>query len=339
MPIDTPPNLQYNACMRLLRYTAAVLLCLLLAACGDPAPDLPAPTATAAPTLTPTATAVPPPTPTPAATPTPAPTSTPLPPTATATVAPTAAPTLTPVSESAQDAARSALAADDSAREILSAALEAMQAADAFHADVDASFKIVQPEASFQMDEETFGDEFPIYYKGDIQAPDRTRGKLGISLGFFLLEIDIITIGEDAYITNPETGVWERLFVADTGFPSPAEFALPPMDPAQYEDLQIVGDDTVDGVATRHISANVRGNYLGSAYDSLYVEMWVGVEDALVRRLTMAGETSAEAQDSAGLSGDAMPLAPGDLGGAAEFNATITYTDFGKNFDIQPPIP
>ena len=214
-----------------------------------------------------------------------------------------------------------------------------MQAADAFHADVDASFKIVQTEASFQMDEETFGDEFPIYYKGDIQAPDRTRGKLGISLGFFLLEIDIITIGDDAYITNPETGVWERLFVADTGFPSPSEFVLPPMDPAQYEDLQIVGDDTVDGVATRHISANARGNYLGSAYDSLYVEMWVGVEDALLRRLTMAGETSAEAQDSAGLSGDAMPLAPGDLGGAAEFNATITYTDFGKNFDIQPPIP
>ena len=189
------------------------------------------------------------------------------------------------------------------------------------------------------MDEETFGDEFPIYYKGDIQAPDRTRGKLGISLGFFLLEIDIITIGEDAYITNPETGVWERVFAADTGFPSPYEFALPPMDPAQYEDVQIVGDDTVDGTATRRISAMVRGNYLGSAYDSLYVKMWVGVEDALVRRLTMAGETSAEAQDSAGLSGDAMPLAPGDLGGAAEFNATITYTDFGRDFDIQAPIP
>lgn len=214
-----------------------------------------------------------------------------------------------------------------------------MQAADAFHADVDASFKIIQTEASFQMDEETFGDEFPMYYKGDIQAPDRTRGKLGVSLGFFLLEIDIITIGDDAYITNPETGVWERTYIADTGFPSPSEFVLPPMDPAQYEDLQIVGEDTVDGVATRRISAAVQGNYLGSAYDSLYVEMWVGVQDALLRRLTMTGETSAEAQDSAGLSGDAMPLAPGDAGGAVEFTATITYADFGKAFDIQVPIP
>ena len=180
--IDTPPNLQYNACMRILRYVAAALLCALLAGCGDTALDVPTPTATVAPTLTPTATAVPPPTATPAATATPAPTATPLP---TATVAPTSAPTLTPVSESTPNAAQSALAADNSAREILSAALEAMQAADAFHADVDASFKIVQSEASFQMDEETFGDEFPIYYKGDIQAPDRTRGKLGISLGFF----------------------------------------------------------------------------------------------------------------------------------------------------------
>ena len=189
--------------MRILRYAAAALICALLAACGDPAIDVPTPTATVAPTLTPTVAAVPPPTATPAVTPTPAPTATPLP---TATAVPTSAPMLTPVSEIAPNAARSALAADDSAREILSAALEAMQDADAFHADVDASFKIVQTEASFQMDEETFGDEFPIYYKGDIQAPDRTRGKLGISLGFFLLEIDIITIGEDAYITNPETG-------------------------------------------------------------------------------------------------------------------------------------
>ena len=335
MPIDTLPNLQYNACMRILRYAAAALFCALLAGCGDTVIDVPTPTATVAPTLTPTATAVPLPTATPAATATAVPTATPMP---TAIVAPTSAPALTPVSESAA-AAQSALADDDSAREILSAALEAMQAADAFHADVDASFKIVQTEASFQMDEETFGDEFPIYYKGDIQAPDRTRGKLGISLGFFLLEVDIITIGEDAYITNPETGVWERVFAADTGFPSPYEFVLPPMDPAQYEDVQIVGDDTVDGAATRRISAMVRGNYLGSAYDSLYVEMWVGVEDALLRRLTMAGETSAEAQDSAGLSGDAMPLAPGDLGGAAEFSATITYTDFGRDFDIQAPIP
>ena len=114
--------------------------------------------------------------------------------------------------------------------------------------------------------------------------------------------------------------MWERVFAADTGFPSPYEFALPPMDPAQYEDAQIVGDDTVDGVAARRISAMVRGNYLGSAYDSLYVEMWVGVEDALVRRLTMAG---------------------GNIGGGAGFGRAFGRCDaacaggFGRHCGVQ----
>ena len=304
----------------LLTIALAAPLCLLLAACAAPAPD---PTATPLPTHTPlpTATAVP--------TATPPPPATPLP---TATVAPE--PALAPA---AADAASAAISADFTAAQTLAAALAAMDAAPSFHAEVDAVIKVVQQEASFRMDEETFGSEFPIRYAGDFQPPDRARGRLSVSLGLFALETDLVLIGDIAYIRNPETGEWETLYIQDAGLPSPYDFARLPQDMARYKGLRVVGDETLDGRRVRRLAATLTGNYLGSRYESLFIEIWVGMQDALVRRYTLAGETAADAGDGAGLTGGALPLAPGDLGGAAELALTVRYTDFGKRVDIRAP--
>ena len=111
----------------------------------------------------------------------------------------------TPVSDAAAASTRSE---DESL--IITAAIEAMQNVESFRAEVDAAFTVIQTEASFRMDEETFGTEFPVRFSGDFQLPDRASGKLQLALGLVLLQIDIVTIGEQAYITNTETGVWEQ---------------------------------------------------------------------------------------------------------------------------------
>lgn len=312
-------------CMRLplpplLTIALAAPLCLLLAACAAPAP---VPTATPLPTHTPLPTATVAPTATPPPTATPLPTATPAPEPAIALVA--------------ADAASAAISDDFTAAQTLAAALAAMDAAPSFHAEVDAVIKVVQQEASFRMDEETFGSEFPIRYAGDFQPPDRARGKLTVSLGIFALETDLILIGDIAYIRNPETGEWETLYIQDAGLPSPYDFARLPQDMARYRDLRIVGDETLDGRRVRRLAATLTGSYLGSRYESLFIEIWVGMQDALVRRYTLAGETAADAGDGAGLTGGALPLAAGDLGGAAELALTVTYTGFGKRVDIRVP--
>ena len=205
-----------------------------------------------------------------------------------------------------------------------------------FHADVDAVFKVVQTEASFRMDEQTFGSEFPIRFTGDFQSPDRAAGKLLLSLGFAALEVDIITIGDDAYITNPETGIWERYPLIYTGIPAPYDFVLLPVGASRYTDIQVVGDKTIDDVQTQHIKANLHASVLGNPYDNLYLQMWIGVEDNLIRRLSMAGETTADAQDSAGLAGSSLGAA--DIGGKVEFSMTVTYSNFNLPLAIEPPI-
>ena len=226
---------------------------------------------------------------------------------------------------------------DTDAATLIGAAIDAMRQVESFHADVDAAFKVVQPEASFRMDEETFGTEFPIRFAGDFQLPDRAAGKLQIALGLVLLEADIVNIGDLAYITNPETGAWEQYPLFLTGLPDPYDLVLPPSATSRYSDIEVVKVETVDEVETQHIRANLRANVLGSSYDNLFVEMWIGKEDTLLRRLTMAGKATVDEQDTAGLAASALGAA--DIGGDAEFTMTITYSNFNSPVAIEPPVP
>lgn len=209
-----------------------------------------------------------------------------------------------------------------------------MRQTESFHAEVDAAFKVVQTEASFKMDEETFGTEFPIRFNGDFQLPDRAAGTLQLALGLALLEVDIITIGEQSYISNPETGAWEQYPLFLTGLPDPYDLVLPPSDISRYSDIQVVKDVTIDGVQTRHIRGLLRATVLGSSYDGLFTDMWIGKRDGLLRRLSVSGKAEVEEEDTAGLAAGAL-----DIGGEAEFTMTITYTDFNQPVVIEPPIP
>ncbi len=205
-----------------------------------------------------------------------------------------------------------------------------------FHAEIDAAFKVVQVEASFRMDEQTFGTEFPIRFSGDFQSPDRSAGKLQAVLGIAALELEIIVIGDQAYIANPETGAWDQIPLIYTGLPNPYDLVLPPADTSRYTDVRITEGQTLNGIQTLRVRANLRSQVLGSAYDNLFFEMWIGEEDDLIHRLIMTGETDFDEQASAGLGGSA--LGAGDIGGKAEFNMTVTYSDFNKPLSIEAPV-
>ena len=233
------------------------------------------------------------------------------------------------------DAAASTQSEDESLT--VAAAIEAMQNVESFRAKVDAAFTVIQAEASFRMDEETFGTEFPVRFSGDFQLPDRASGKLQLALGLILLQIDIVTIGEQAYITNPETGVWEQYPLFLTGLPNPYDLVLLPPEANRYSSLRVVKDEIIDGVQTQHIRTNLRANVLGDSYDNLFLDIWIGKDDSLIRRLTMAGEADIDEQDTAGLASGALGAA--DIGGKAEFTMTITYSDFNAPITIEPPIP
>ena len=78
----------------------------------------------------------------------------------------------------------------------------------------------------------------------------------------------------------------------------------------------------------------MRATVLGSSYDGLFTDLWIGKEDGLLRRLSVSGKAEVEEEDTAGLAASVL-----DIGGEAEFNMTITYSKFNTLIVVEPPIP
>ncbi len=258
------------------------LACVLLGSAGCDGLGLGAePTSTPAPTATPTPT----PTATPIPTPTPEPTATPIPPTATPVRTLTATP---------------AIDDDNEALSVLERAVETLENVESFHYVADGILQPIETESSAPV---------TVLFVGDALAPDRTSSRLTLTVFVFVLEIDIITIGDDAYTTNPQTGMWEVTTADALGIPNPVSLVADGV-PA-LEDVTVVGREDLDSVEVIHLrgTAQIVNQGVPGA-DLETVDVWVGTEDGLVRRIAYEGVVDLDAlgltlQD-VGLTGEAL---------------------------------
>ena len=196
-----------------------------------------------------TATASPTPMPPPTATPTPTVTPTPVP-----------AAAVSPLSETSLGLT--------AAQEILVAAYAAMRDVESFHFDLDARAR---------QSGEGIESEIPMTFVGDVFVPDRVRGTLRVSLGFFELRIETIAIGDTAYMRDPQTGDWAIAPDLLSALPDRAHVAK---DHApSLEDLTLVGEKVLDGVTLYHLTGVVPKDALDDQEDDVEISFWIGVED------------------------------------------------------------
>ena len=293
---------------RIALVAAAVAMFALMTAaagCGADEPTAAPPTATAA-MPSPTPTQEPAATPEPTATPTPEPTSTPTP-----APAPTAEPTATPAPEL------------PTVREILEAAAAAMAAVETGSITLEGTATLggAQP------------IETTLVLSGDFQAPDRSQFTTSISAAGVTLEYDSIVIGEDGYQENLFTGEWEaspdaRDILGESGYLGQLDLDL------IGEDISLItlaGVVDLDGVQAYHLKgalpASAAAEMTGdptinedSQGAPLDFEMWIGVEDSLVHRMSMRFESKDD------LSGQTITA-----------HTVMTFSDYGKDVDIQAP--
>ena len=286
-----------------------VVLTLLASACGDSAQPTPTPTPTPIP---PTQTPIPTPTAVPTATP--APTATPEP---TATPTPVPTPTVTP--EPLPDSAA-----------ILEDGLRATQELDSYAAEMEMSVSGSSGGISL---------EVPIAVDGTFQPPDRSKGKVTIDFGGFKFEFDFVNIGDDAYMTDPGSGMWLK---DDTGSGELDFFLI--IDSLLggetddsidlFGNLDYIGVEDVNGVETHHIRASLSDAILEDLSPDpgeYAIEYWVGVDDGLVHRITVLGD----AELSGG--GDPDSLLGGFGSGNIEVNIELTLSDFNVPVEIEAP--
>ena len=291
--------------MSKLRYLAILVTLALttLAACEEEG-VAPLPTATAQPVATPTAT--PSPTPTSTPTPTPSPTPTPIP-------SPT--PILSPTSTSTSAAV---VPSDPQALEILEQSVAAMLEVGSLAFQLDATIGLPEgsPIASI-----------PVIVFGQYVAPDRAYGKIVVDLGFFGLEVETIVVGDSIYVMNPETGGWK---LSD----NPSEVMLNPLELARVGNMSLgqlvfIGEETLDDVEVYHLRGAPPRSLLGGAEGEFEADVWIGVDDLLMRKILATGQLPLEDVVTGGL--------PVLGGGTATLTMAMDISGYDEPIEIEPP--
>ena len=185
--------------------------------------------------------------------------------------------------------------------------------------------------SSFRFDLETQGGATPIPTglemtgaEGVMSQPDRVDVNVKARFSGFVVEVHVISVGEETFMTNPVTGAWQRF---ESGL-SPVAF----FDPAQgmalvldsVSQVSFLPEDTVDGLEAYHLRGRlpasavqfIAGSFVeGSVLDA---ELWISREDFHLRRLRLDGQ-----------------ITEGEPPGLVRL---LTFSDFDQPFDIQPPI-
>ena len=298
---------------------AFALLALMAAAAGCESDEEPVQPTDAPPTATaempdPTATQEPSVAPDPTATD--APTAAPI-----AAPTPTSAPALPPATP--QELAATPAADLPTVREILDAVAVAQAA-------VETGSVTLQGTASLGGDPNL---KTELVLSGDFQAPDRSQFTTIITASGISLEYDSIVIGEDGYQENLFTGGWEasqdaRSILGESGYLGELDLDF---DEAAFEEITLVGVEELGGVQVYRMqgtlpadaAAEMTGDSSlseGTEAAPFEVSLWTGVEDSLIRRISLSF------QDTDALSGQTI------IG-----HTVMTYSDYGKVVDIQAP--
>jgi hypothetical protein len=205
------------------------------------------------------------------------------------------------------------------AEDLLLKSSEAMSNVGSFHFEVTGTFSVSSGQAAI---------EVPLSYVGDVEVPDKSHGLVSLSVVVFALEMEIITIGDMTYTTNPESGAWEVSEGGALGIPNPADFSLggePPL-----ADSRFLPNEFRDGRNVHTLTGTARFSTLDEATQESEATIWIGVDDLLLREISVQADVALDAMG--------LPVDDVGLGGAGTIALSIKLSDFGKPVDIEAPI-
>ena len=236
-----------------------------------------------------------------------APTDTPLPEPTPTPVPPTATPKPEP---KPQKSTPTPVAQHPSAQDTLQTSLDALSALDAWHLELEMPLIVKFRGLSI---------EVPARYVGDYRGHGRIEGELSLQLLGLMVEKEVIfesqsvgmrdrAGGGRSFSRRPTNILW---MMETLGF-----------HPADIEDLETVGTETLDGVEVYHLTGRVPVEDIQLAQDGAEMELqgelqfdiWSGVEDALPRQVMVGGE---------------MDVRGGEVEATLQVVGMATLSDFG----------
>lgn len=138
--------------------------------------------------------------------------------------------------------------------------------------------------------------------EGDIVGADEMQATIVARAGPLAVDVSIVILPNEAWITNPLTGRWEREDISIDAIFDPQE-GVPALVSAVNEPA-LVGTEQVDGVETYRLEATVDSGDLAALVPNaepgidVPAVIWIGVEDQLVRRIELRGPVTPAEEES-----------------------------------------
>lgn len=129
--------------------------------------------------------------------------------------------------------------------------------------------------------------------EGDVAGPDRMQMQVKARAGPLNVEVGIVILPDESFITNPITGRWEREAISLEGIFDPSSGATGLM--RSLDDARVIGSERIGGVEVYAIEATVDSGDLtffapeAEPGRSLTARAWIGIDDSLVHRIEIDG--------------------------------------------------
>jgi len=172
---------------------------------------------------------------------------------------------------------------------------------------------------------------------GDYVEPDSLQMTLTMEIaGEKLPEIEVVKIGEDVYVKDPETQQWMRGEDVEEyeQYKELEEFALDSIEYIlAFEGNDMLGDEDINGISCYHVKGMINSDKIPDSTQELLptdtepfvAELWIGKNDYLVHQMML--EIGFE--DSYDDSEMAIP--------AGKYTLTYQFSKFNEPINIEAP--
>jgi hypothetical protein len=174
---------------------------------------------------------------------------------------------------------------------------------------------------------------------GDYVEPDSLQMTLTMEIaGEKLPEIEVVSIGGDVYVKDPETQQWMRGEDVEEyeGYQGLEDFVLDSIEYIlAFEGNDMLGDEYINGISCYHVKGMINPDkipdstqeVLPTDAEPFIIELWIGKSDYLVHQMML----EIEFEDSSDDSEMAIP--------AGKYALTYQFSKFNEPINIEAPGP
>ncbi|MBI2955427.1 MAG: LppX_LprAFG lipoprotein [Chloroflexi bacterium] len=159
--------------------------------------------------------------------------------------------------------------------------------------------------------------------EGDVARPDKMSLQTRATVGGFVIDVNLISIGGKQYFKNPLTKRWDLLpsELSATDLLDPEKGALTIF--GQAKELKRLPNEDLDGAKVFHIAGTVASSTITSVTggtpsgEDVSVDAWIGTDDFILRKITASGAVA--------------------QGETAEVTRNIVFSRFNQPVPIEQP--